>query len=114
MVLPAPLAGSFYRMAMPAKSISRSAFIRFLPTVNFLESVTGEGVEWFVDDAREFLGIVARNKTGNEWTAVVLERDTEGQFRSIEIADDFRSRRQARQQLLLTVTAAATQRRKEH
>lgn len=56
---------------------------------------------WYVDETMSFLGVVALDKSDNDWTWVVLARDENFVFRCIEVQSSRASRDQARIELQL-------------
>jgi hypothetical protein len=51
---------------------------------------------WYVDETGSFLGVVARDKTDDDWTWVVLARDEHFAFRCIDVQASLPTRDEAR------------------
>jgi len=58
---------------------------------------------WFMDESRSFLGLLIRHRVDNDWGYVVLGRDQQSCFRTIEIRASFPTRYQARMELQLRI-----------
>jgi hypothetical protein len=63
------------------RSIGRHEFNRLYPYTGELTSFIGEGAEWFANDARSVVGIVARRAAQPAWKYAVLKRSGFGDFR---------------------------------
>lgn len=66
---------------MEVRSISRREFNRLYPYTGELTPFIGEGAEWFTNDARSVVGIVARRAAQPAWRYAVLKRSGFGDFR---------------------------------
>ena len=88
------------KAVMTIKSISRCEFNLFLPKHFFLESIVGEEVAWWADEARGIIGTIARGVAEPSWRYIVLERDADGDFRVCILKAGIRTRLMASVQLL--------------
>jgi hypothetical protein len=62
------------------KGISRWEFRELVSLRLQLDSVVGEQVEWFADDARQMIGTITY-RSGDNWGYAILRRLDRGQFR---------------------------------
>jgi hypothetical protein len=69
---------------MAINSISREEFDAYQPARTPNIEALVEEVEWFADDRGVIIGALARDRTDNDWSFVVLGRDERGAFRAIE------------------------------
>jgi hypothetical protein len=60
------------------RSIGRREFHRLYPYTGELTGFIGEGAEWFTDDARSVVGIIARPAAQPTWKYAVLTRSRSG------------------------------------
>jgi len=63
------------------RSIGRQEFHRLYPYTGELTGFIGEGAEWFTDDARSVVGIIARPAAQPTWKYAVLKRSRSGDLR---------------------------------
>lgn len=69
-----------------------------------------EEVEWYSDAGEHVLGLVALDRTDNDWTYVILARDHHSLFRAIEVDINFPDVGTARQACLTALEQHAEQR----
>lgn len=87
------------------KRISRWEFNLFLPKHFFLESIVGEEVAWWADDARSIIGTIARGAAEPSWRYILLERNGDGDFRVCILKAGIKTRLAASVQLLHAMEA---------
>jgi hypothetical protein len=63
------------------RRIGRQEFNRLYPYSGELIRFIGEGAEWFTNDARSVVGIIARSAAQRAWNYAVLKRSKFGDFR---------------------------------
>jgi hypothetical protein len=85
---------------MGIRPVSRGAFDAYDPVraENIDEIV--EETEWFADDDAIVIGVIALDKTDQDWLIAVLGRDAHGDFRAIDVESCIRNIDDARSQLL--------------
>jgi hypothetical protein len=83
---------------MAVKEVSRAQFDAFKPYR--IAMATIEERAWFVDTAKNLLGIVMLDKTDNDWGYVVQARDQNGNFRAIDHDVSIKSEDAARDTLM--------------
>jgi hypothetical protein len=85
---------------MGVRPVSRGEFDAYDPVraENIDEIV--EETEWFADDDGVVIGVIALDRTDQDWLIAVLGRDTHGDFRAIDVESCIRTINEARSQLL--------------
>jgi hypothetical protein len=81
---------------MAIRSVSRDEFDKFKPARSPILEMTIEEVEWFADDGGIVIGVLARDRADDDWSAAILGRDERGQFRAIDMAVSVKTRDEAR------------------
>lgn len=82
---------------MAIQSIPKREFDRLGPGRGPMVESMVEEVEWFADDEKLVIGVVARDRSDNDFSIAVLGRDERRKFRaidtdvSIETVDDARA-----------------------
>jgi hypothetical protein len=66
---------------MAIRALSSQEFDRFRSAQATLTHFTDKAVEWFTDDSSLVFGAVAHHESDLNWSFVVLDRGTDGQFR---------------------------------
>ena len=74
---------------MAISSISRAEFNRMFTLDNELAPYIGEEVEWYADDAKNVIGVVARGNPGSFWSYTVLRRNVLGDFLASTLSRGF-------------------------
>ncbi len=84
---------------MSIKKLTHDEFRRFGFRPEPMSIAIADEKEWYVDEAENVLGIVIRDKIDDDWTYVVLGRDTDGKFKWIAGDTSISSQDQCRQDL---------------
>jgi len=67
----------------------------------------GEEVEWYVDDDRSTIGIIARGNPSSAWSYAILKRNANGEFRVSTLSQEFKDLSAARGDCLQEMEAAS-------
>jgi len=65
-----------------------------------MASVIGEEVEWFQDKENNLLGTVIQDKIDKDWGYVIMAKDSDGEFRAVEVNASLESFDKAETELL--------------
>jgi hypothetical protein len=90
------------------RMISRNEFDKLFPDRPFLESFTGELVEWFANEANNTLGAIDHEQTTGTWSYVVIKRNPEGVLTVTEVNENIVSRPAAEAELFQKMESAKT------
>ena len=94
---------------MAIRALSRQEFDRFRSTRVTLNGPTSTALEWFADDAGVILGAIVYHESALDWSFVILTRDTDGDFRTLDRGTGLHSLDEARRLLFSRMeTALAT------
>ena len=88
---------------MNIKAISRRDFDRFEPLRHPEAEVRFEETEWFADEEGVVIGVLARDRSDDDWAYAVLGRDERGTFRAFENEVSIMQRDDARDLLIRTM-----------
>ena len=73
---------------MAIKNISRAEFNRMFTFDSELAPYIGDEVEWFADDAKNVIGVIARGVSGSCWSYAILRRNVLGDFVASTLGKD--------------------------
>ena len=90
---------------MAIKNIAQGEFQPLVPEHEILDGFIGTEVEWYANDAKTILGVIALDNSGKTWNYVVFRRQVTGAFRACKLSWDCDDRQVARVQLLLAMEA---------
>jgi hypothetical protein len=82
-------------------AITRREFDKYAPTRSVITTIILQEVEWFVDDERVVIGVVARDTSDDDWSLYVLGPTADGRFRPIAASTGMTSLAEARSRLLV-------------
>lgn len=85
---------------MAIEKIQKSQFDLFNPGRTAMIQMLTEERAWFADAKRNVLGTVLLDKIDNDWSYVVLGRDEQSDFRSIDMNANFATQADAESELL--------------
>ena len=85
---------------MAIKRITRAEFDRFEPQRAAEAEEVFEEVEWFRDEGRTVIAVLARHRADDDWAYAVLGRDEHGTFRAFESEVGFPGPDETRTELL--------------
>ena len=71
-----------------------------------------EEIEWFADDEKSVIGVVARDRSDNDFSIAVLGRDERQKFRAIDTDVSIQNVNDARAQLIEKMERALATREK--
>ena len=91
---------------MAVHSISREEFDALAPRRRPEIPTAVEEAEWFADDDRRVIGVLARHTAGHGWSVAALRRDDGGQFRPLRVRTSFERRDDARAALIVLIEEA--------
>ena len=74
---------------MAIKNISRAEFSRIFPFDSELAPYIGDEVEWYVDNAKYVIGIIAIGISGSCWSYTILRCNAVGDFLVSTLGRDF-------------------------
>ena len=74
---------------MAISNISRDEFNRIFTFDSELAPYIGEEVEWYTDDAKKIIGVIARGVSGSCWSYAILRRNALGDFVASTLGRDF-------------------------
>jgi hypothetical protein len=74
---------------MAINSISRAEFNRMFTFGSELAPYIGDEVEWYADDAKNVIGVIARGVSGSNWSYAILRRNLLGDFVASVLGIDF-------------------------
>lgn len=100
------------QVILAIKNIGRWEFNRLLPHHLVLESLTGEQVEWFANQAKNLIGTIALTKTGRSWNYAILRRNKLGNFQVCDIGQNFFNLKQTLVQFTYAMVAAKKDRQR--
>jgi sugar phosphate isomerase/epimerase len=98
---------------MPIQSIPKREFNSLSPARIPMVASMIEEVEWFADDAKIVIGVLARDRSDDDFSIVVLGRDERRQFRAIDTDVSIGTVYDARAQLIQKMEKAAGDRRQD-
>lgn len=84
-------------------AISKKDFMELCPCSLSDSNPIAEEQGWYADETGSFLGVIARDKTDDDWTWVVLARDEHFVFRCIDVQSSLPTRDQARVEVQLKI-----------
>jgi hypothetical protein len=84
-------------------AIPKKEFMALCPHSLSEPNPIAEEQGWYVDETMSFLGVVALDKSDNDWTWVVLARDENFVFRCIDVQSSLPSRDHARVEVQLKI-----------
>jgi len=96
---------------MPIQSIPKREFDRLGPGRGPMVESLIEEVEWFADDEKTVIGVVARDRSDNDFSIAVLGRDEQQKFRAIDTDVSIETATDARAQLIAKMERALRTRR---
>ena len=74
---------------MAISRISRTEFDRMFAFGSELAPYIGDEVEWFADDAKNVIGVIAEGVSGSCWSYAILKRNLLGDFVASILCKDF-------------------------
>ena len=74
---------------MAISSISRAEFNRMFTFDSELAPYIGDEVEWYADDDKNVIGVIARGVSGSSWSYAILRRNVLGDFIASTLGKDF-------------------------
>ena len=81
---------------MAISSINRDEFEKLFPFDSELAPYIGKEVEWYVDDAKDLIGIIAKGNPSFYWSYTILKRNALGDFLVATLSMDFKDLQSAR------------------
>jgi hypothetical protein len=84
-------------------AISKKDFMDLCPYSLSEPNPISDEQGWYADETGSFLGVVARDKTDDDWTGVILARDEHFVFRCIDVQSSLPTRDQARIEVQLKI-----------
>ncbi|HEY1598682.1 MAG TPA: hypothetical protein VGG64_03725 [Pirellulales bacterium] len=84
-------------------AIPKESFMKLCPYRLSEPNPIAEEQGWYADETGSFLGVVARDKTDDDWTWVVLARDEQFTFRCIDVRASLPTRDQARVEVQVAI-----------
>ena len=90
---------------MAVINIVRAEFQRLVPSHHVLDGFIGAEIEWFADDTRAILGVIALGKSARAWNWVAFKRQAGGDYRACKLIWDVDDWDVARVQLLQAMEA---------
>ena len=91
---------------MAIKNISRAEFNRIFTFHSELAPYIGDEVEWFADDAKNVIGVIARGVSDSCWSYAILRRNVLGDFVASTLSRYFMDLQPARVVCLRDMAAA--------
>ena len=74
---------------MAISKISKEEFNWIFTYDSELAPYIGDEVEWFADDAKNVIGVIARGVSGSCWSYAILRRNVLGDFVASTLGKDF-------------------------
>ncbi|HUI07728.1 MAG TPA: hypothetical protein VL486_12065 [Verrucomicrobiae bacterium] len=74
---------------MAISNISRDEFNRIFTFDSELAPYIGEEVEWYADEAKNVIGVIAKGVSGSCWSYAILRRNGAGDFVAAALGRDF-------------------------